>query len=190
MYRDLARHRDGLRARGLADDVDLIVLSDHGMADVHGEDIRRRVSDLVHLLAERDYLLPLDADDSSIPGDVEVVFKHNLERELIVRSTEAGKLERYRVQEWLNFITSELHKGFSPLFRPNTPDAYKEIAKANLAAKFDAVEKHLAALKAAAEGTDNRLYPMKEALRAKATVGEVCNALRDVRGVYVPPDAF
>ena len=56
----------------------------------------------------------------------------------------AGTMERYRVQEWLNFITSELHKGFSPLFRPNTPDAYKEIAKSNLAAKFDAVDKHLA----------------------------------------------
>ena len=34
--------------------------------------------------------------------------------------------------------------------------------------------------------TDNVLYPMKEALRARATVGEVCNALRDVWGVYVP----
>ena len=43
---------------------------------------------------------------------------------------------------------------------------------------------------AAARGDDNVLYPMKEALRAKATVGEVCNALRDVWGVYVPPDAF
>ena len=39
-----------------------------------------------------------------------------------------GTLERYRVQEWLNFITSELHKGYSPLFRPNTPDEYKVIA--------------------------------------------------------------
>ncbi|MBM3525495.1 MAG: glutathione transferase GstA, partial [Alphaproteobacteria bacterium] len=56
----------------------------------------------------------------------------------------AGTMERYRVQEWLNHITSELHKGFSPLFRPNTPDAYKDIAKANLAAKFDGLEKHLA----------------------------------------------
>ena len=37
----------------------------------------------------------------------------------------AGKLERYRVQEWLNFITSELHKTFGPIFRPTTPDAYK-----------------------------------------------------------------
>ena len=53
-----------------------------------------------------------------------------------------------------------------------------------------AVDKHLAALTAAAQGDDNVLYPMKEALRAKATVGEVCNALRDVWGVYVPPDVF
>jgi glutathione S-transferase len=55
-----------------------------------------------------------------------------------------GSMTRWRVLEWLNHITSELHKGFSPLFRPNTPDAYKEIARANLAAKFDALEKHMA----------------------------------------------
>jgi methylmalonyl-CoA mutase, N-terminal domain len=52
------------------------------------------------------------------------------------------------------------------------------------------VDKHLAALTEAATGSDNLLYPMKEALRARATVGEVCNALREVWGVYVPPDAF
>jgi methylmalonyl-CoA mutase N-terminal domain/subunit len=53
----------------------------------------------------------------------------------------------------------------------------------------DEVDKHLAALKQAAEGSDNVLYPMKDALRARATVGEVCDALRGVWGVYVPPDA-
>jgi methylmalonyl-CoA mutase N-terminal domain/subunit len=52
------------------------------------------------------------------------------------------------------------------------------------------VDKHLAALQDAARGTDNVLYPMKEALRARATVGEVCNALREVWGTYQPPDAF
>ncbi|CAN5642032.1 methylmalonyl-CoA mutase family protein [soil metagenome] len=52
------------------------------------------------------------------------------------------------------------------------------------------VDRHLAALTAAAQGEDNVLYPMKDALRARATVGEVCNALREVWGVYVPPDAF
>jgi methylmalonyl-CoA mutase N-terminal domain/subunit len=45
-------------------------------------------------------------------------------------------------------------------------------------------------LRRAAEGSDNVLYPMREALAAKGTVGEVCNALRDVWGVYVPSDAF
>src|SRR6185369_14501921 len=50
-----------------------------------GEDVRRRISDLISLLADRDYLLPLDPGDSSITADVEIVFKHNLERELISR---------------------------------------------------------------------------------------------------------
>ncbi|MEP6762198.1 MAG: acyl-CoA mutase large subunit family protein, partial [Sporichthyaceae bacterium] len=52
-----------------------------------------------------------------------------------------------------------------------------------------AVQTHLAAMRKAAEGTDNVLYPMHDALRAKATVGEVCNTLREVWGVYVPHDA-
>jgi methylmalonyl-CoA mutase, N-terminal domain len=41
-------------------------------------------------------------------------------------------------------------------------------------------------VRAAARGTDNLLYPMKEALRAKATLGEVSDALREVFGVYHP----
>jgi tetratricopeptide (TPR) repeat protein len=72
-----------------------------------GEDVRRRVSDLVASLAERDYLLPLDVDDSSIQGESEVVFKHNLERELIVRSTEVGRRARYYLSaaQWLEAKT-------------------------------------------------------------------------------------
>ena len=45
-------------------------------------------------------------------------------------------------------------------------------------------------IRTAARGSDNLLYPMKEALRARATVGEVSDALRDVWGQYVPRDAF
>jgi glutathione S-transferase len=56
----------------------------------------------------------------------------------------AGSFERYRLQEWLNFITAEIHKGFSPLFKPNTPDDYKKIARENLAGRFDWVEQQLA----------------------------------------------
>jgi methylmalonyl-CoA mutase N-terminal domain/subunit len=53
-----------------------------------------------------------------------------------------------------------------------------------------AVQQALDALRAAARGTDNVLPPMREALRLRATVGEVCHALRDVWGVYVPVDTF
>jgi glutathione S-transferase len=64
----------------------------------------------------------------------------------------AGTMERYRIQEWLNhitselhknFSTSELHKNFSPLFRPNTPDAYKDIARENLSKRYDLINAHL-----------------------------------------------
>jgi methylmalonyl-CoA mutase, N-terminal domain len=45
-------------------------------------------------------------------------------------------------------------------------------------------------LKRAASESGNLLYPIREALRSRATVGEVCDALRDVWGVYKPPDVY
>lgn len=48
-----------------------------------------------------------------------------------------GTLARYQLQEWLNFITSEVHKQFSPLFDAAMPDAAKERFRAKLAARFD-----------------------------------------------------
>jgi methylmalonyl-CoA mutase, N-terminal domain len=45
-------------------------------------------------------------------------------------------------------------------------------------------------LRRAAAGPGNLLYPLREALRARATIGEVCDALRDVWGVYKPPDVY
>ena len=55
-----------------------------------------------------------------------------------------GTIERYRLQEWLNFLTSEVHKQFSPLFKPNTPEDYKKIAKEILSTRFDWLDKQLA----------------------------------------------
>lgn len=54
-----------------------------------------------------------------------------------------GTLERYRVQEWLNFITSELHKQFSPLFNPATTDDVKDLQKTKIAGRFDWVNEQL-----------------------------------------------
>ena len=49
----------------------------------------------------------------------------------------AGTMERYRLQEWLNFITSELHKQYSPLFDSAAPTEWKDKLKAKLAKRFD-----------------------------------------------------
>jgi glutathione S-transferase len=55
----------------------------------------------------------------------------------------AGTMARYRLMEWLNFITSELHKGFSPLFNPATPEDYKAIARARLVERLRWVDGQL-----------------------------------------------
>jgi glutathione S-transferase len=48
----------------------------------------------------------------------------------------AGTMARLRLQEWLNFISTELHKGFSPLFAETTPEATKVIVQGLLARRF------------------------------------------------------
>jgi len=55
----------------------------------------------------------------------------------------AGSMERYRLQEWLNFITSEIHKQFSPLFAANTPAEYKAIQIEKLGKRFDWLSEQL-----------------------------------------------
>jgi len=54
-----------------------------------------------------------------------------------------GSMERYRLIEWLNFITSELHKGFSPLFNPAMPEEAKALARTKLGEKLAWVDQQL-----------------------------------------------
>lgn len=56
----------------------------------------------------------------------------------------AGTLERYRLQEWLNFIATEIHKSFSPLFNKAASDDWKQAATANLSKRFDYLSTRLA----------------------------------------------
>ena len=51
-----------------------------------------------------------------------------------------GHMQRYHVLEWLNFVATELHKSFTPLFKPDASDETKEFARRTLDAKFDYVE--------------------------------------------------
>jgi glutathione S-transferase len=54
-----------------------------------------------------------------------------------------GTMARYRLQEWLNFITSELHKGIGGLFNPAMPDEGKAVMKAKAASKLKWVDEQL-----------------------------------------------
>ena len=56
----------------------------------------------------------------------------------------AGTSERYRLQEWLNFVTSELHKNFSPLFQPTFNDETKAFFRNRLLDKFKYIDGKLA----------------------------------------------
>jgi glutathione S-transferase len=56
----------------------------------------------------------------------------------------AGTIARYHLMEWLNFITSELHKNYSPLFNPNAPEEYKKLVREALAARYAFINEKLA----------------------------------------------
>ncbi|MFF0107043.1 methylmalonyl-CoA mutase family protein, partial [Streptomyces hirsutus] len=106
----------------------------------------------------------------------------------IAQETDSGE----RVVVGVNRYQLDAEEPYEPLRVDPAIEAQQAERLAKLRAERDqqAVDTALAALKKAAEGEDNVLYPMKDALRARATVGEVCNALREVWGAYVPSDAF
>ena len=55
-----------------------------------------------------------------------------------------GTMPRYRLQEWLTFIGTELHKSYGPLFNPNTPDELKNAAKSRINGRLAYVNEQLA----------------------------------------------
>ncbi|MBN9461568.1 MAG: glutathione transferase GstA [Burkholderiales bacterium] len=56
----------------------------------------------------------------------------------------AGTMARYRVMEWLNFVTAEIHKQFSPLFNPAYPEEAKAINREKLLGRYAWVDGQLA----------------------------------------------
>ncbi|MFF4430822.1 methylmalonyl-CoA mutase [Streptomyces sp. NPDC001513] len=105
----------------------------------------------------------------------------------IAQETEGGE----RVVVGVNRFALEREEPYEPLRVDPAIEARQCAALARLRAERDAaaVTAALGALREAAAGTENVLYPMKEALRARATVGEVCGALREVWGTYEPTDS-
>ncbi|WP_327234856.1 methylmalonyl-CoA mutase family protein [Streptomyces sp. NBC_01317] len=125
-------------------------------------------------------------------GAVERGFqKAEIERSAydVARRTESGE----RVVVGVNRHTLDADEApYEPLRVDPEIEARQAARLARLRRERDsaAVAVALADLRRAAAGPDNVLYPMKEALKARATVGEVCGVLREVWGTYVPTDAF
>ncbi len=97
-----------------------------------------------------------------------------------------------RVVVGVNRFTVQEEEPYEPLRVDPTIEAEQRARLERVRAERDqaAVDAALERVRSAAAGTDNLLYPMREALRARATVGEVSDALRDVWGIYTPTDAF
>jgi methylmalonyl-CoA mutase N-terminal domain/subunit len=97
-----------------------------------------------------------------------------------------------RVVVGVNRFTVDEEEPYEPLRVDPTIEAEQRARLERVRAERDqeAVDSALERIRVAAAGTDNLLYPMRDALRARATVGEVSDALRDVWGVYTPTDAF
>ncbi|MFJ2767495.1 methylmalonyl-CoA mutase [Streptomyces sp. NPDC087300] len=106
----------------------------------------------------------------------------------IAQETDSGE----RVVVGVNRFRSAEEEPYEPLRVDPAIEERQAARLARLRAERDrrAVDTALAALQEAAKGEANVLPPMKDALRARATVGEVCGALREVWGAYVPADTF
>jgi methylmalonyl-CoA mutase N-terminal domain/subunit len=129
---------------------------------------------------------------ASYGGAVEAIEAGFQKREIeasafrVAQQVDAGE----RVVVGVNRFTLDEEEPYEPLRVDPAIEAEQAQRLARLRAERDntAVTAALDELRRAAEGTDNVLYPMREALRARATVGEVCDALRQVWGVYRPAD--
>ncbi|PTL77969.1 glutathione transferase GstA [Vitiosangium sp. GDMCC 1.1324] len=84
------------------------------------------------------YVPTLQLDDGSVLTEGPAIVQYIADKAPQSKLAPAnGTMERYRLQELLNFISTELHKGFSPLFNPAYPEEVKKLVRENLGKRFD-----------------------------------------------------
>lgn len=72
---------------------------------------------------------------------VQYIADQKADRQLL---PEFKSLKRYEALGWLNFVSTEMHKGFGPLYNPQTPEDYKKVVKANIMKKLEMLDAHFA----------------------------------------------
>jgi glutathione S-transferase len=91
------------------------------------------------------YVPALELEDGSVltegPAIVQYIADKAPDKKLAPAN---GTTDRYRMQSWLNFVSTELHKGFSPLFNPQLSDEVKQVFKDRLATRFAHLDRHFA----------------------------------------------
>ena len=140
--------------------------------------------------AALDLMRQVDDLGGAVAAIEEGFQKSEIERSAYRIALEIDSKERTIVG--LNRFRLDLEEPYEPL-RVDPQIEREQVARlAALRADRDndTVLEALQSLRDAAAGSDNVLYPMKEALRLRATGGEVAHALREVWGTYVPRDAF
>jgi glutathione S-transferase len=90
------------------------------------------------------YVPALQLDDGSILTEGPATVQYLADRAPGAKlAPPNGTLERYRLQEMLNFISTEVHKQFSPLFNPATPAEQRQVLMDKIGTRFDFLAKHL-----------------------------------------------
>jgi glutathione S-transferase len=90
----------------------------------------------------KSYVPALTLDDGQVLTENIALLQYIADRTPTAKlAPAAGTLERYRLEEWLSFVTSELHKSYTPLFRQDAPDAAKEWSRKNLIGRLDWLER-------------------------------------------------
>lgn len=84
------------------------------------------------------YVPAIELDDGQVLTEAAVILQYLADRRPESGfAPAAGTMERYRFQEWLNFIATEIHKGFAPLWKPDSTEDEKERTRARLGVRFD-----------------------------------------------------
>ena len=97
-----------------------------------------------YTISPKGYVPLLELDDGTRLTEVAVLLQYIADRKPGTLAPAFGTIERYHLMEWLNFIATEIHKGFGPLWYPDTPQATKDKAIATLGKRFDIVAATLA----------------------------------------------
>lgn len=85
----------------------------------------------------------LRLDNTEVLTEVAVILQYIADRKPDAGLAPAGDMERYRLAEWLNYISSEVHKQLGPFFNPKLPPAWRENQLSLLAKRFDIIAERL-----------------------------------------------